>query len=75
MMCWGMRKILLSVCLSVCPYLNTRAQHDVLGDEEDLAVHLDFLTTQGDQKHPEVGATQVQRQEFSGLCQHTTRSQ
>ena len=29
MMCWGMTKILLSVCLSECPYLNTRAQHDV----------------------------------------------
>ena len=39
-MCWGMRKILMSGCLSVYPYLHTSAQHDVLGDEKDLDVSM-----------------------------------
>ena len=40
------------MCLSVCPYLNTRAQHDVLGDEEDLAVSVSVSVSLHEHQSP-----------------------
>lgn len=45
------------------------AEHNVLRHRVDLGLHLELvLALQVDDEHPEVGAAQVERQEFAAFC-------
>ena len=58
----------LDLLCNMVKELHTRANHDTVGDGVDLAVHHELLVLgQLHEDDPEVGATQVKRQELALL--------